>query len=139
MKAVKAAHARLMTLIISKNKADNLDNMLNWISLTDLHQLDEIKKQSFVKPQVLFKHSSRCSISSVALRRLDNAGFVPEADYYLLDLFRNRYISAKIADDFNVCHESPQLLLIKEGACVYDESHLSIDMSELAEQLARLN
>lgn len=113
--------------------------MPNWISLTAEAQLDTIKQQSFVKPQVIYKHSTRCSLSSVALRRLNNADVKPDADYYFLDLIRYRSLSDTIAHDFRVHHESPQLLLIKNGECVYEESHLGIDMPELAEQVDQRN
>lgn len=112
---------------------------MQWITLSNTDQLNAIKKQSFVKPQVLFKHSTRCSISSVALRRMEKSTEVPEADYYFLDLIRFRNISDRVAHDYDVYHESPQLLLIKNGECVYDESHMGIDMQELAEQISSLN
>lgn len=112
---------------------------MQWITLSNTDQLNAIKKQSFEKPQVLFKHSTRCSISSVALRRMEKSIQVPEADYYFLDLIRFRNISDRVAHDYDVYHESPQLLLIKNGECVYDESHMGIDMQELAEQISSLN
>ena len=113
--------------------------MMQWITLSNADQLNAIKKQSFEKPQVLFKHSTRCSVSSVALRRMEKSTQVPEADYYFLDLIRFRNISDRVAHDFDVYHESPQLLLIKNGECVYDESHMGINMQELAEQISSLN
>ncbi len=113
--------------------------MLNWIILSNTDQLNAIKKQSFEKPQVLFKHSTRCSVSSVALKRMEKSPAIPEADFYFLDLIRFRNISDTVAHDFDVYHESPQLLLIKNGECVYDESHLGIDIQELFEQISSFN
>lgn len=110
--------------------------MLNWIRLTDTQQVECIKDLSFEKPQVLFKHSTRCGISSMALKRIERAGIIPDADFYFLDLIRFRNISDRIAWDFKIYHESPQLLLIKNGECIYNESHLSIDMKELAEHIS---
>ena len=113
--------------------------MPNWISLTEESQLESLKQLSFQKPQVVYKHSTRCSLSSVALHRLENAPEKPDADYYLLDLIRFRSLSDRVAREFDVHHESPQVLLIKDGNCVYEESHLGITMTELAEQVAQLN
>jgi len=113
--------------------------MLNWISLTHIDELSLIKEKSFYKPQVLFKHSTRCGTSSLALKRLERTTEPPAADFYLLDLIRHRNISDKIADLFDVDHASPQVLLIKNGECHYEESHLGIDMHELADQIISLN
>lgn len=110
--------------------------MVQWIILADAAQLNVIKEKSYQKPQVLYKHSMRCSISSVSLRRMEKSEVQINADFYFLDLIRFRNISDKVASDFNVYHESPQVLLIKNGECIYDESHLGINMQELAEQAA---
>ena len=109
---------------------------MNWIPLTELAQLDLIKKQSFDSPQVIFKHSTRCSISSMALNRLERETPPTNTDFYFLDLIKYRAISNEIAEQFNVYHESPQILIIKNGECVYDESHQGISMFEIAEQVA---
>lgn len=107
---------------------------MNWINLTNEEQLLHIKERSTTKSQVIFKHSTRCSISSVAKHRLERSGQPEGMDFYFLDLIQHRGLSNKIATDFAVYHESPQVLLIKNGECVYDESHSGIDMSELIEQ-----
>ncbi len=107
---------------------------MQWIHINDELQLTEIIQKSSVKPQVIFKHSTRCSVSSVALNRLQKAGFPEQIDFYYLDLIAHRNISNKIAELFKVQHESPQVLLIKEGKCIYDESHLGISMNEIEEQ-----
>ena len=107
---------------------------MNWITLTNEQQLHQLKANSNVKPQVIFKHSTRCSISSVAKNRLERSSQPGEIDFYFLDLIKFRAISNKIAEDFNVFHESPQILVIKNGECIYDESHSGIDMEEIIEQ-----
>ena len=113
--------------------------MLKWISLTEINELELIAERSFQKPQILFKHSTRCGTSSLVLNRLERASDIPDADFYMLDLIRYRDVSNKIAELFNVYHESPQVLLIKNGECHYEESHLGIDMFELGDQIASLN
>lgn len=108
---------------------------MNWITLTDIAQLNEIYTNSYQKTAVIFKHSTRCSISSMVLHRLERAAVPAGIDFYLLDLIRHRNISHMIAEKFSVYHESPQVLLIKNGECVYDESHNGINMDEIVSQL----
>lgn len=109
---------------------------MDWKILNDTAQLEEIKKRSFEKTQVIFKHSTRCSISSVAKSRLEKAQAPENIDFYYLDLISYRNISNEVAEMFDVFHESPQVLVIRNGECVYDESHMSISMNEIAEQAA---
>lgn len=109
---------------------------MDWKILNDAAQLEEIKKRSFEKTQVIFKHSTRCSISSVAKSRLEKAQAPENIDFYYLDLISYRNISNEVAEKFDVFHESPQVLVIRNGECVYDESHMSISMNEIAEQAA---
>jgi bacillithiol system protein YtxJ len=109
---------------------------MKWIQLTDEAQLNEIISRSQYKPQVIFKHSSRCSISSVALQRFQKAQQPEGLDFNFLDLLAHRPLSNKIAETFGVYHESPQVLLIKNGACIFDESHLGISMNDIVMEAA---
>lgn len=111
---------------------------MDWIELTSPSQLTEIKERSKNKPQVIFKHSTRCSISGVAKNRLERGDSPENVDFYFLDLIKNRDISNKIAEEFSVYHESPQVLVIKNGECIYDESHSGINMIDIEEQAATL-
>ena len=104
---------------------------MNWIPLTEEGQLNEIVTKSETKPQVIFKHSTRCSISAVALQRLQKSQQPDGLDFYFLDLLAHRPLSNKVAEVFEVHHESPQILLIKDGKCVFDESHLGISMNDI--------
>jgi bacillithiol system protein YtxJ len=115
----------------SENKNTNTSK-INWIALTDLGQLDEIMDLSHEQPVVIFKHSTRCSISRMALKQFENE-FDLEGSVtpYFLDLLNHRDISNEIATRFDVYHQSPQLLLIKEGKSIYDASHSDIDAVEL--------
>ena len=106
--------------------------------LNDLQDVSFIQAQSFENWVVLFKHSTRCSISSMALNRfktilaeLENAALV-----YYLDLIKYRNISNKLAEVFNIQHESPQVLIIKDGKCVYHASHLNINTSDIMASIA---
>jgi bacillithiol system protein YtxJ len=112
---------------------------MDWISLQYEDQLNDIKSFSASKPQLIFKHSTRCSISSVAKNRLEKSKQPDYIDFYYLDLLKYRDISNKISDIFNVHHESPQVILIKNGECIYEESHSGIDMNDIEEQAKENN
>ncbi len=107
---------------------------MNWIPLTTEEQLAQLIEKSATVPQVIFKHSTRCSTSVMVLNRLERSNIPENIDFNFLDLLTYRNISNKVAADLNVFHESPQILLIRNGKCVYDESHLGISIDELAEQ-----
>lgn len=114
--------------------------MINWNILADAGEVDAIADRSHEKPCVIFKHSTRCSISALARHRLDSQWDL-EAELvtpYFLDIFAHRPVSNYVAERFDVFHESPQLLLIHQGECVYETSHLDITVSELKEQLTTL-
>ena len=104
---------------------------MHWIHLTDEEQLKQIISKSQIKPQVIFKHSTRCSISAVALQRLQKVTQPSDIDFYFLDLLAFRGLSNKVADTFKVIHESPQVLLIRDGSCIYEESHMGISMHDI--------
>ena len=105
---------------------------MEWINITDINQLNSIKQAEGYN--VIFKHSTRCSVSSMAKR-----GFEAEWDVipsitklYFLDLIAHRDLSSAIAEMFQVHHESPQVLLIKDGECILDSSHSDISAEEIA-------
>lgn len=108
---------------------------MNWIDLSSENQLKDIIASSYDRPQIIFKHSTRCSVSSIAYSRLKKSDPITHADFFYLDLLSYRQLSNKIAETFSVPHESPQLLLVKNGECIYEESHLGITADNLLEQL----
>ena len=109
---------------------------IDWISLTNLGQLNEIMTVSETKPVIIFKHSTRCSVSRMALKQFENEfNLTDNLDAYFLDLLEHRGISNEIASLFGVYHQSPQLLLIKGGKSVYDVSHSDIDALQLKGKL----
>lgn len=105
----------------------------DWKVLDTEAQLDQVIKDSHNKPVVLFKHSVTCGISAGAKHALESAwDFTPdELDFYYLDLLSFRPVSNKIAEIFKVIHQSPQVILIKDGKAVYDTSHHSISVAGL--------
>lgn len=108
---------------------------MKWNKLSDIDQLEDINKASFEAPVMIFKHSTRCSISSSALNRVernwndehDNLKVKP----YFLDLIAYREISSGIAQKWNIEHQSPQVLIIKNGVCIYTETHMGINYNEI--------
>lgn len=112
---------------------------MNWNKLSDINQLDEIVKASADKPVLIFKHSTRCSISSSALDRVERSWKNEEVhglQPYYLDLIKFRTISGAIEDKFGIEHQSPQALIIKNGDCVYHASHYDIRYAELLKHLS---
>jgi bacillithiol system protein YtxJ len=109
---------------------------MNWIPLTNLEQLQSIGDAEGYS--VIFKHSTRCSVSMMAKKRFEHDwDAIPEGiSVYFLDLISNREVSNTIAQKFSVHHESPQLLLIKNGECIYETSHGEISAEDLAEQIS---
>jgi bacillithiol system protein YtxJ len=114
------------------NEIESKVSKINWIQITDLNQLQSISVESESKPCLIFKHSTTCSISRMALKnfesefKLDN-----KISIYFLDLLNYRNISNEIASFFNVIHQSPQILLIENGTCIYNASHENIDATIL--------
>ena len=107
--------------------------------LTDLSQLDQIDDASHERKIVIFKHSTACAISGMALNRLQrkwDSEALQCSDFYLLDLIANRSISNEIAIRYGVRHQSPQVLIISQGRCVFDTSHFAINFKQLAQAAA---
>lgn len=102
----------------------------HWNALTEEEQLDEIEEESKEKTVVLFKHSTRCGISRMVLRNFEKGFQKEQAEdhkMYFLDLLANRGLSNEIAKRFNVAHESPQVIILKNGKVVHHASHHSIE------------
>ena len=122
--------------IFGSTEEENPKSNIKWDLLTQLNQLDEMVEVSATLPVLVFKHSTRCSISRMALkqfeREFDLQGKVVP---YFLDLLTYRPISNEIASRFNVVHQSPQLIVIKNGEAVYDASHSEIQVEDLKQFL----
>jgi bacillithiol system protein YtxJ len=111
---------------------------MEWISITELNQLQQIINASHNKVQLVFKHSTRCNISSMALSRLNKGDLHKLVSCYFLDVLSYRTISTAIAEMFQVVHESPQVLIIWKGECVYNETHLAIELADLKEAIQQV-
>lgn len=111
---------------------------MNWNKLTQPAQIAEIKALSNSTPVMIFKHSTRCSVSSMSLDRLlrkwkngDEEKVVP----YFLDLIAHRELSNLVAHEFGIPHESPQVIVIKNGTSIYDNSHYGISYPEIMSKI----
>lgn len=107
---------------------------LNWIPLTSLEQLDTIKEQSKTESVFIFKHSTRCGISSMVIKQFEKL-FTEEHQFlkvYYLDLLNYRNISDEVGYSLQVMHQSPQLIVVKNGVAVYNASHYDITQTNLS-------
>ena len=104
-----------------------------WHVLNKMEQLNEIVEESKAKPVAIFKHSTRCGISRGVMKMLErNYNLTDDhLKLYYLDLLENRTVSNEVAARFNVHHESPQMIVIKNGVVVHHDSHHSIEASHL--------
>lgn len=112
--------------------------MINWKNMTSMEELETAINSSFNKNILIFKHSTRCIISRTVLKNFEadakneiNANI----DFYFLDLLEHRNVSNEIADKLNIEHQSPQILFISNGICVFNASHEAIDFKVLQEEI----
>ena len=104
---------------------------MKWTALTSIEDLENIVSQD--NYAIIFKHSTRCPVSSMAKKTFEfESTLIPEGTpVYLLDLIKHRDLSNKIAEKWQVKHESPQVLLIKGASCIYHESHNDIEVAKV--------
>lgn len=106
-----------------------------WKFFTNDHQLNEIIGLSKTKPVLIYKHSTRCSTSLMAKRIIEEeyqGEITNQLTIYFLDLIAYRSISSAVALRFGVEHESPQILLIKDGKCVFNASHEDCSLEKIS-------
>lgn len=113
---------------------ERISKAIHWQDLNTINQVELIKEESNQQPILIFKHSTRCSVSRMVLDRLErnwNQGEMGDMKTYFLDLISHRPISEGITESFGVEHESPQVLIIHHGKAVDDWSHMSIDYNRI--------
>ena len=115
------------------SKVSEPHKKIDWISLADLNQLEEINASA--KPVIIFKHSTRCGISSMVLRKFEKNFAIEDnkLKMYFLDLIAFRNISNQIAENYGAEHQSPQLIVIKNGKAIAHNSHSEIHTIDLSE------
>jgi bacillithiol system protein YtxJ len=124
---------RIFDNLLSRSKPKIEEKALPWMPLNALTQLDAIDERSKKKLQIIFKYSSRCGISRVVLNQFEAKYPLTEenAELYFLDLINYRTVSNEIAQKYKVRHESPQLLIIKDGSLLVHGSHGGINDIDL--------
>ncbi len=126
----------LKNIFGSSENQEQAQSKMQWNNLETISQLDELVALSQEQAVVIFKHSTRCSISRMALKQFENEfDFSDLVQPFYLDLIAFREVSNEIAARFGVVHQSPQLILIKEGKAVYNVSHSDIDAGALKTKL----
>jgi len=112
-------------------------SLVNWVPLTEMTQLDEIIEESKTTTVLILKHSTRCSISIMAKNGLDKTWDIEHSNLktYYLDLLKFRPISNQLAETFNIHHQSPQILVIKNGKCDYSATHSDIDTRSIKKNI----
>ena len=108
---------------------------MHWIHLTDEDQLQKIIVRSQEKPQVIFKYSSHCDLSEIIFQRLQKNCCPEHIDFHFLDVVAHQDISEKVSQIFHVSHCTPQVLLIKDGECIFEQSHQEISLEEIMEHV----
>lgn len=109
---------------------------LDWTKIETIEELERAIDTSHDHPAVFYKHSTRCSISSMALNRLESEWEEGvHATLYFIDLIKNRAVSNALAEKVNVYHQSPQVIVIKESKSIYDASHSAISANEIIEKI----
>ena len=110
---------------------------INWISLTESNKLETLISESKEKPVLIFKHSTRCGISRMALKSFEKSYDLEESDLemYYLDLLAYRSLSNEISLKLNIHHQSPQVLVVKNGKTVYHDSHYQISIQKIKKVL----
>lgn len=116
----------------TKSSQNKEEKILPWIPLTSTDELDHIVERSKTKTQLIFKHSTRCGISRMVMNQfVATYNLDLNADLYYLDLLSYREVSNEVGYKFQVLHESPQLLVIKNGVVVAHASHGAINDIDL--------
>ncbi|MCQ0110813.1 bacillithiol system redox-active protein YtxJ [Zhouia amylolytica] len=123
----------LFDKIFGSTSKDSENSNVSWNSLVHINEIENLVEESYKMPIAVFKHSTRCGISRMVLNSFEKQyGLKKEdAQLYFLDLLRFRDISDALANRFHIRHESPQLLVIKEGQIVHHASHGSINASAI--------
>lgn len=107
--------------------------MLTWRKLEDMSTYDSLMSQSSTQAFAVFKHSTRCSVSTMAKKKLESDWNISDEhiQLYYLDLLAHRDISNKLASDLHIEHQSPQLLVVKDHRCIYNQSHGNIEVENI--------
>ena len=126
-----------MKKIFKKNDPEAQEAFINWLHLINIDQIKQIRSLSKSETVFIFKHSTRCGISKMVIKRFENMfdESMSNVKVYYLDLLNYRDVSDKVGVTFNVIHQSPQLLIIKNEVSVFNASHQDITSIKLQDYL----
>ena len=127
----------LLKKIFKKNDPEAQEAFINWLHLINIDQIKQIRSLSKSETVFIFKHSTRCGISKMVIKRFENMfdESMSNVKVYYLDLLNYRDVSDKVGVTFNVIHQSPQLLIIKNEVSVFNASHQDITSVRLQDYL----
>ncbi len=113
----------------------------NWNVLTEEEELQGVMEASHNRLQLVYKHSFTCGICHMTLENIEDSfdELEEQADMHFVDVKNARPVSNLLADKLDVRHESPQVIIIREGKAVWDESHHAIKGEEILKQLEGLS
>jgi len=128
---------KLLKKIFKKNDPEAQEAFINWLHLINIDQIKQIRSLSKSETVFIFKHSTRCGISKMVIKRFENMfdESMSNIKVYYLDLLNYRDVSDKVGVTFNVIHQSPQLLIIKNEVSVFNASHQDITSIKLQDHL----
>ena len=128
---------KLLKKIFKKNDPEAQEAFINWLHLINIDQIKQIRSLSKSETVFIFKHSTRCGISKMVIKRFENMfdESMSNVKVYYLDLLNYRDVSDKVGVTFNVIHQSPQLLIIKNEVSVFNASHQDITSVKLQDYL----
>ena len=128
---------KLLKKIFKKNDPEAQEAFINWLHLINIDQIKQIRSLSKSETVFIFKHSTRCGISKMVIKRFENMfdESMSNVKVYYLDLLSYRDVSDKVGVIFNVIHQSPQLLIIKNEVSVFNASHQDITSIKLQDHL----
>ena len=108
-----------------------------WFQISTTQEADGVINASNEKTQVILKHSTSCGVSFFAKKGLDSipAEDLQNADMYIVDVIRDRNLAYYLADRFNIRHESPQLMIIKDEKLIWHGSHNAVNPENLLQAL----
>lgn len=123
-----------------KGSEENKNSVeMQWIFLTEKSQIEEIILKSATKPVLIFKHSTRCGVSRMALKNFERDYDIEKTalELYFLDILKYRELSNEVSKSLAVHHQSPQILLIKNKSVIYHDSHYQISVETVKEVLLK--
>ena len=123
----------LIERLFNGNTISENNKQLDWIDLTNESQLSSLIVKSSVKPVLIFKHSTRCGVSRMALKSFEKNYDIDSSkvELYFLDLLKFRKLSNEISYKLNIIHQSPQVIVVRDKKVVYHDSHYEISVSSI--------